>query len=177
MPVLTGPLDALAVVLFVAGIAKLARPDATVPALRAVRLPASALVVRLVGVLEVVAAATVLAFGGPVGAAAACVLYAAFAVFAAALLRSSGRDASCGCFGEASAPVTGVHVAVNVVAAAVAAAAIAVPVIPFVDAVGELGWEAPAFVLLVLVGGGLVRAALTVGAELQLAMGELRSAP
>ncbi|MEZ5207465.1 MAG: hypothetical protein R2690_10925 [Acidimicrobiales bacterium] len=79
MPVLTGPLDALAVVLFVAGIAKLARPDATVPALRAVWLPASALVVRLVGVLEVVAAATVLAFGGPVGAAAACVLYAAFA--------------------------------------------------------------------------------------------------
>ncbi|MEZ5207464.1 MAG: hypothetical protein R2690_10920 [Acidimicrobiales bacterium] len=73
--------------------------------------------------------------------------------------------------------MTGVHVAVNVVAAAVAAAAIAVPVIPFVDAVGELGWEAPAFVLLVLVGGGLVRAALTVGAELQLAMGELRSAP
>ena len=103
-------------------------------------------------------------------------ILATFAAFAAALLRSSGRDASCGCFGEASAPVTGVHVAVNVVAAAVAAAAIAAPVVPFVDAVGELGWEAPAFVLLVLVGGGLVRAALTVGAELQLAMGELRSA-
>ena len=177
MPALTGPLDALAVVLLLAGVAKLARPEPTVPALRAVGLgAASPTVVRMIGTTEVVVAAVVLAFGGAVAAGVTAVLYAGFALFALALLRSQEADADCGCFGHDSAPVTGIHVLVNAVAALVALGAVAAPVPPVIDALDELGWAAPAFALLVLVGAMLVRAVLTSGAELQLAMRDLREA-
>src|SRR6478735_9809131 len=115
-------LGVVAGILAVGGVAKLRGPEATVPMLQALGLPASPALARLLGLLEVAVGLTAFLVGGRVLAAAVAVL---FAVFTAAVLRlRAGGDAvSCGCFGRSSAPPTMVHVVVDAVAAAAAVAA------------------------------------------------------
>jgi hypothetical protein len=103
-------------------VAKLLGPDATVPMLRALGLPASALLARLLGVVEVGVGVTAFLVGGPIPAAAVAVLFVVFTV-AVLRLRAGGDAVSCGCFGRSSAPPTLVHVAVDAVAAVVAVVA------------------------------------------------------
>lgn len=155
-------------VLLLAGVAKLRWPTGTVGALADARLPGNAAVVRLLGATEVAAGLAILLVGGRVPAGVAALLYAGFAVFVVRQRRSAGG--SCGCFGEERTPVSGLHVAVNVLAAvgsAVAAASASRP--PLAALPGEPVALVGTLVL-VATTAWLVRLGLTAGAELQAAL-------
>lgn len=127
MSILAGPVYALAVVLGAAGVLKLARPEAAVRALRTAGLPHPTPAVRALGAAEVLWAVVVVVWGGAVACAGLALAYAGFAWFSERLRRRDDA-ASCGCFGvEASAPVTPLHVVVNVAAALVSASAVVRP--------------------------------------------------
>jgi hypothetical protein len=120
--VLGGLLGVVAGVLAVGGVAKLLGPEATVPMLRALGLPSSPVLARLLGALEVAVGVAAFLVGGRWLAIAVAVLFTIFTV-AVLRLRAGGEAVSCGCFGRSSAPPTLVHVAVDAVAAVVAIAA------------------------------------------------------
>ena len=120
--VLGGLLGVVAGILAVGGLAKLSGPDATVPMLRALGLPSSPMLARVLGLIEVGVGVTAFLVGGWALAAAVAVLFAVFTV-AVLRLRAGGEAVSCGCFGRSSAPPTMVHVVVDAVAALVAVAA------------------------------------------------------
>lgn len=170
MTPLVGPVHAAALVLLLAGIGKGLRPAAAAAAMRTVGVPGSRVAVRAVAAGEILVAGTVLAGFGRPAAAALALAYASFAVVAASLRR---RSATCGCFGEA-APVTGTHLVVNGLVAAVAVAAVADPV-PSVGAAvaGTPGAGVPYLVLLTLLAAGQVLC-LTALAELQSAAAAVR---
>ncbi len=109
------------VLLLVAGVAKLRRPDGTARALRAQHLPASRALVRLLGTGEVALAAAALA-GLPGTAWAVAAAYAAFTAFVVLALVRDAPLSSCGCFGEPDLPPTRTHVAVTAALAAASAA-------------------------------------------------------
>lgn len=139
MSVLAGPIFAVATVLGVAGVLKLARPEATVAALGTARLPGSALAVRALAVTEIAVAAAALAFGTALTAALLAIYYAGFAAFTWLLLHRAGTAASCGCFGETEAPTptTWFHVAMNLVAAVLALSAVIWPTGGLLDVLAE----------------------------------------
>lgn len=142
-----------------AGVAKVLRPEGATEALRLAGVGSRPGAARALGVVEVTIAVAVLAVGGPWAAGALALAYVGFALFAERHRRSPG--ASCGCFGDESAPMTRLHVVVDAVAAAVAAAAVAAPV----DGVLTGGFAAPLTAILtialVAVGAVGVRAMLT----------------
>jgi hypothetical protein len=125
-------LGVVAGVLAVGGVAKVRDPEATVPMLRALGLPGSTVVARLLGLVEVGVGVAAFLFGGRALAIAVAVLFAVFTL-AILRLRADGAAVSCGCFGRSSAPPTLVHVAVDLVAALVAVAAAVVDVPGFVS--------------------------------------------
>lgn len=112
MDPLTAPVVAAAALLAVAAVLELARPAATVQALRTQGLPATRLLVRLLGVAELVVVALALT-GSVVGAALLAAVYAAFTVFVAVPLLRGQALSSCGCFGVADTPPTASHIAVT----------------------------------------------------------------
>lgn len=145
-------LDALfwvvSLVLVVAGASKLTDPAPVAATLSALRRPSGSTahpagpgsgvgLARSVGALEVVVGLAALTVGGPLVALAVAAAYAAFAVVVV-VARSRGLE-SCGCFGVASAPPSWVHVAVNVVSAAVAVAAAVAGPVPASDGLSALG--------------------------------------
>ena len=107
-----------AVLLVVAGAAKLSRPARGVADLFGFRAPTP--LVRLVGAPEAAVGIAALLLGGP-AVWAVGLLYAAFAVVVlrAVLIRAG----SCGCFGRLDAPPSWVHVGGNLALAAVSFAA------------------------------------------------------
>jgi hypothetical protein len=112
--------------LALAGVEKLRRPHYTQDALRALGLRSGNAVVRAIGCIEVtVATAAVLSVLSGVGAApaaaAVALLYAAFAVAVARLVRSGTPVRSCGCLGAAETPPSHAHALVNVACAGAAA--------------------------------------------------------
>jgi hypothetical protein len=94
------------------GVLKVARPEPAARALRSLRLPAPAGVVRIVGAGEVGVAIAALTYGGPVALGLQALCYVAFAVVATAFWRHGGLP-SCGCFGEVASPPGPLHVAVT----------------------------------------------------------------
>jgi hypothetical protein len=130
-----GPLFAAAALIALAGIAKVARPDPARVALRTTGLPSTAIAVRALGVTEVAIAAVVLLYGHEMGGALVALAYFGFAGFASLLASKSRRAVPCGCFGSGSAPVSYLHVGVNLVLAAVGIAAVVRPTDPLVDVV------------------------------------------
>jgi hypothetical protein len=118
-----GLFAAVCLVLAFAGISKVRRPLATRPAAAALGLPRSRAAVRVLGAVEVAIAVVALAVGGA-AAAAVAVVYGALTVAAWRLLARSPGTA-CGCLGTSDAPVTVVHVVVNVAAMLVAVLATA----------------------------------------------------
>lgn len=115
-----------ALLLVVAGGAKLSKPGRGVADLLGLRAPAP--LVRLVGGSEVAIGAAALLVGGPLTWAVG-LLYALFAVVVLRAVLSEAR--SCGCFGRLDAPPSWVHVGGNLALAAVsfvAAAAGSAPV-------------------------------------------------
>ncbi len=100
---LTGPFAVAAIVVVVAGIAKLRAPAVASAALYELRLPNAAWIVRLLAGAEVALGAWCLIDPGVVAAAALGCCYLAFALTAVALAR---RRAACGCFGDHEQPAS-----------------------------------------------------------------------
>jgi hypothetical protein len=118
--VLTGPLAVAALVLVVAGVAKLRAPAPAARALRELGLPAAAPAIRAFAAGEV--ALGVWAFVGARAVAAiglAC-CYTVFSILAVLLAR---RRAACGCFGEGDFPASPVQALLSAVLAAACAGA------------------------------------------------------
>jgi methylamine utilization protein MauE len=137
--VLTSVLGAGALVLLVAGAAKVADPSRTAGALRARGWPSSPAMVRVGAVAELLVGAGALVVGGPVLAGLVAVSYLAFALFVAAALTSGTPIGTCGCLGRADTPPTARHVVVDAALAAGALAAAATNADPLLDAgVAEL---------------------------------------
>jgi hypothetical protein len=148
---------AAALLLIVAGGAKIARPAPTTELLSALGLPERRSLTVAIGVLESFVGLAALVVGGPLAAAATGVLYVGFV---AVVWRAMAAGAvSCGCFGRVDAPPSWIHVAGNAALAVVSFAAIAG------DAAVEVMDAQPAggvgFVLLVGVIAGLALVAFT----------------
>ena len=114
MDVATALHAAAAVLLILAGAAKIARPETTADLLFSLRMPrlgfpsGEAQAVAL-GVVEMGLGIAALVIGGPVTAGIVGVFYVGFA---AAVVRALMVGAtSCGCFGRAESPPTRIHVA------------------------------------------------------------------
>ena len=107
-----------ALLLVVAGLAKLSRPAPGIADLLGFRVPAP--LVRLVGGSEVAIGVAALLVGGPL-AWAVGLIYGSFAVIVLRAVLAEAR--SCGCFGRLDAPPSWVHVGGNLVLAAVSFAA------------------------------------------------------
>jgi hypothetical protein len=145
----------LAVLLALAGLAKLRRPAPATEALRAAGLPAPGALVSLLSAAELAVAAAGLTLGGP---AAPAVLAAAFACLAAgaALGGAAAGGVACGCFGDDDGPALGHrHVVANLGAAGLCLAAI--PVAP--DGLPQLASGHPALAVL----SGLTALVLALG--------------
>jgi hypothetical protein len=125
--VLAAPFFIAAGLLVVSGVGKLVRPAGAASALRSAGLPGGRVVARALGLVEVAVGAAALWRPGPATAAAVVVLYLGFAAFLVRLLRLGGAT-SCGCVGAADAPPSRLHVALDLVAAAVAAGVAVWPV-------------------------------------------------
>ena len=130
MDALAGPYLASAALLVVAGGSKLLDPASLVRALRSARLPASAVLVRLLAAGEVLLGLAAIGLGSSAAAALVALSYAAFTGFVLLALRRGGVLASCGCFGKADTPPTGGHIAVTAGFAAVATAVAVSPLAP-----------------------------------------------
>lgn len=147
-----------AVMLLVAGAAKVSRPLPTADLLAVLGLPARLGPVRALGVVEISLAVTALAVGGPAAAAAVGALFVAFAVV---VVRSLALGAaSCGCFGRSDTPPSWIHAAGNVVVAIASFATAAADRTP-VDAMRDQPARGAPFVLMVGVLAGLAMAAFT----------------
>jgi hypothetical protein len=122
--VLTAPLAIAALVLIVAGVAKLRAPKPAVGALRELGLPGGPSAIRVFAGAEIALGAAALISPGAVEAIALACCYAAFA--ALALLLTS-RRAACGCFGEGDFPASRLQVVISALLAAACAAAVVWP--------------------------------------------------
>ena len=116
-----------AVLLGAAGASKAVAPEPASAALARLQLYHRPWAVRLLGLVELVVAASAFILGGIVPATALAALYAGFAVVAAAMVRS-GSGEPCGCFGRIDMPTTKRHVIANILAVAVGLAAASWPV-------------------------------------------------
>ncbi len=137
MSPIAGPLLAAALVLGLAGVLKVVRPDPTRVALRSAGLPGTLLAARGIGVAELAVTAYVLGWGGRLGAGLLALAYLGFAGFSALVRKRAGSTASCGCFGASDAPVTSLHVGVDLAVAAVVAVGVVDPVPGLATAMGE----------------------------------------
>ncbi len=166
IPWTAGPILALAVLLAAAGVVKLGRPGSATNALRAAKLPAPELGVRMLGLFEVGVAIAVVTVGSALTALLVALLYAGFAIFMLRLVRIAGSKVSCGCFGEVDAPASVVHVVVNAAAALIAMSGVASPPGPLVDMISSSlilgGW----FAVLVALLAAIIYAALVLLPEL-----------
>jgi hypothetical protein len=137
MPVHSGPVVALAVLLLIAGAQKVVDPSNTSGALRAAGLPGDLALVRLLGAVEAALAAAFIVTGAPWAAVGAGVSYAGFSWFVANALIKRLPISSCGCLGAAETPPSLVHLVVNLVAVALFALAAIIPVGPLGGLWGE----------------------------------------
>jgi hypothetical protein len=157
-----GSLLAAAALLVLAGGVKVIDPSSTRVALRTAGLPASSGAARALGLVEVTIGGAALAVGGLAATAAVALTYVGFAGFARHLHRASRGRADCGCFGGSSAPVSPLHVWVNVAVAAAVASTLAAPVAGLADVADRTPASGLVLVGLAALQAWLVMAALTV---------------
>jgi hypothetical protein len=117
---LTPPFAVAALVLCIAGVAKLRAPDGAVRALNAVSLPGSAPFVRVGAAAEVAIGAWALIAPSAISAGLVALLYVVFCGLSLLLAR---RNAECGCFGETGAPASALQSLLSGTLGIVAAAA------------------------------------------------------
>ncbi|MEO9165257.1 MAG: MauE/DoxX family redox-associated membrane protein [Aquihabitans sp.] len=169
MSPLAGVLFSAAIVLGVAGVAKVMTPDGTRVALRTVGLPSGRWAVRLLGIVELAITAVALVVAGRIGATLVALTYLGFAGFSALLLARSRGSASCGCFGGTDSPVTRIHVILNVIIAAAVATGIGYPVPGVADTAADTPWAGIPFALLVVLLAWVLQVAFTTLPALQAA--------
>jgi hypothetical protein len=117
----------LAVLLGLAGYAKLRRPGPSSAMLRAVGVPGAPAAARAAAVVELLVLAAALTLPGRVAGVAVAVAFAGLTAGAAVGARRAA-DRACGCFGDGDAALGPRHVATNLAAAVAAGlAAIAAP--------------------------------------------------
>lgn len=145
---------AAALLLAVAGGVKLSSRDAGRSALAAARLPGAALPAKLVnrgaGILELLVALGVIAFGGRAAGVLLVLSYGALAAVSARMV-ALDRGQDCGCFGRPS-PISHWHTGLNVAAAVAGLVGVAVPARAWPDLLGQQ----PGIGLLALVGAGVL---------------------
>jgi hypothetical protein len=131
-----------ATTLGVAGIAKVVSPASSHRALEALS-PGAGRLARGLGGAEAGLAVGAVLMGGRVAAAAVALAYAGLAMVAVRLARRA-PDAPCGCFGASTTPPSAVHVAIDLVFAAVGTVAVFAPVPSAGGVVSALGgWTLP----------------------------------
>jgi hypothetical protein len=146
---LAGPVVVVAALLALAGGLKVIRPAPTAGALRAMRLPSSLPIVRLLGLGEVaIGIAAAITFAPPLLVLLAAA-YLAFAAFVSAALSANTPLQSCGCFGRTDTPPSNVHVALNLASAGAAFAAALTGTSGLDVTLSDQPWNAIPFVLLV----------------------------
>jgi len=123
MDVLVALHAAAALLLLVAGFAKIVRPAPTTELLVTLGLPAKPAAAIALGVVESLVGVSALAIGGSIVAGATGVLYVGFVVVVWRALAMGAT--SCGCFGRVDTPPSILHVVGNAALAAVSFAAIA----------------------------------------------------
>lgn len=155
-----------AVLLAIAGTAKITDPAATSAALQGARLVSDRRLVRVLGLGEMALAVAVLVAGGRLPALVLALAYAVFAVFAH---RQSRQGAGCGCFGESDAPATRLHVALNVGGAGVAAVAAWRPAPSLVSTLDRGLFESVLVVTVLVLAAAALRLVLTALPELAVA--------
>jgi hypothetical protein len=150
------------VLIMIAGAQKLLDPSSTSGALRGAGLPDAPILVRLLGIAEVVAGAAFLVVGGSIPAAAGAALYLGFAVFVMVALIKDLPISSCGCLGATETPPTLIHVVMNLSATAVLAMAVIIPVAPLGGLVGQEVKTVVPYILLLGASVYMLYALLTV---------------
>ena len=166
---MAGPLFAAALLLGAAGLLKVTSPDPTRVALRAAGLPSTALAARTLGAVEVAITLYTLAVGGRLAAGLISLTYLGFAGFSFLVIRTSRGKASCGCFGASGAPLTNLHVGVDIAIAAVAALGIVNPVPGLLTVVADTPFFGIPFLVFTGLLAWLVQVLLTAVPELQAA--------
>ncbi len=140
-----------AIVVAVAGVAKLAKPAVTTEALRSAGFAVPPVVASLLGLVELLVGVLVVVWHPPAGAVVLGLLYLGFVAFSLRLLSLRGATASCGCFGQRNAPIGVEHIVVNLAVAALVFGAAAGVGPRTVDPVAVVGATALLFVLLAVV--------------------------
>jgi hypothetical protein len=135
---IAGFLGVAALLLVIAGAAKLVDPTRTAGALAALGWPSSPWLVRAGAAVELVLGAAALVVGGPALAMLVAASYLGFALFVMAALRAETPVGTCGCLGQADTPPSPAHVLVDGLLGAGAVAAAATEATALVDA----GWSA-----------------------------------
>ena len=160
MEALAGPFAIAAALLAAAGAAKVIDPSMTAGALRRAGLGIPDFAVRVVAFVELAVGATALVVASSALAAAVSVSYLAFATFVAWALRTDRPVGTCGCFGKADTPPSGIHVAVNLTLAAIAALIAVGGGVDVVRVISDQPLAGVPFVLFVGLGTWLVFLAL-----------------
>jgi hypothetical protein len=142
--VLTGPFAMSAIVLTVAGLAKLRAPAGAARALTHLRLPVAKPLIRVLALGEVALGVWCLLRPGPLNAGLTAVAFAGFAALSALL---AWRRVTCGCFGELDAPATLLQ---PVVSAALGLVALGAAVCGTHGVAWILGHSAPSAAVLLL---------------------------
>jgi hypothetical protein len=117
---LTAPFAAAALVLCVAGAAKLRAPGSALRALSSIGIPAREPFVWALAAVEIALGGLALLAPGSATAIPVACMYAAFAVVALVLLR---HRSECGCFGESEAPASRLQGVLNVMLMTISLAA------------------------------------------------------
>jgi hypothetical protein len=156
-----GPFDIAAALLAAAGAAKVLAPHDTTTALRAARLPASEVTVRIGGLAEAAVGVAAIATGGAIAAVLVAVSYAGFAAFVLLALRRDTPLASCGCFGKDDTPPTRLHLVLDLGAVAAAVAVVVDPGPGLAGVLRDQPLGGVPFLTLVLAGAALAYLALT----------------
>jgi hypothetical protein len=139
---------ASALLLFLAGIGKLAAPANAARALSAARLPNDRPFVRAFAAYELGLGTACIAIPTRPVAAALAITYAAFAVFLIRLMKIEDPVAGCGCVGgKKETPPSRVHVILNLVAAASSVGALAFSPTSVADLVGDVPVAGVGFII------------------------------
>ena len=98
---------AAALLLIVAGLAKIVRPVPTIDLLASLGLPQAPVAVAVIGAVESAVGVLALVIGGPLLAAATAALYLGF--FAVVWRALATGATTCGCFGRVNSPPSWLH--------------------------------------------------------------------
>jgi hypothetical protein len=159
--VLSGLVGMIAVLLAAGGVSKALSPAPTVASFRAVGLPARRGLVRALAVGEVALGLALIVVGTAWLAALGAAVFMVFTGISARLLALGDAAASCGCFGAQSARPSALHVVIDGAAVVVLGLAALLGLPGLASHWGAIP-TALAYLGLVLIGGYLLTALLTV---------------